>query len=173
MSNTSRLLKPLLSAGSLLFTILCLATAPAAAGEAEVVDALTVRGNSHGLPSAEELETLAGGEDALVEILLSYRTRETPPFVGIRSQKYLLNYSDRSDVQDALAADISSEEHMGLARIVGVHFDQIQNETARGRFARLIIERGKREESFGRYARNLRQSSDSEVSRMAREAFPD
>ncbi|MCB0323740.1 MAG: hypothetical protein KDD69_09215 [Bdellovibrionales bacterium] len=144
---------------------------PVVADEADVLQVLSQRDTPAEMSQPEILESLAGGQDALVRILLDYRTKETPPFVGIRAQKLLLGYANREDVADALAGDVTSEEYFGLARIVSLHLDQVPSEATRSRLGRAIIERAKKEARFERYARGLLQSQDPAVSRMAREAF--
>ncbi len=136
-----------------------------------VMNALSHRCSTHGTPSVESLEQLAGGEDELVALLLEYRTKEQPPFVGIRAQKILLHYAGRSDVAEALSSDVESTTYLGLARVVGVNIDSVEDSSVRRELAARLIARGKREKDFASYAKSLSQSNDAEVSRLARQAF--
>lgn len=160
----------------LLLGTLFLASAPSAHAQDHgqmdsVENALSHRCSTHGAPSLESLEELAGGEDALVSLLLEYRTQEQPPFVGIRAQKILLHYADRPEVEEALASDVDSEKYLGLARVVGVNIDAVPNQEARRKLAARIVARGKRDQDFSAFAKKLSESSDEEVSRLARSAF--
>ncbi len=128
-------------------------------------------GSRHMTASVDDLLEMAGGEDALVEKLLALRTQESPPFVGIRAEKTLLQFAGRPDVQAALEQDVESSQYLGLARTVAVHIDTVPDANARQALARKVIQRGSRESGFSAYARNLKQSSDPEVSRLAREAL--
>ncbi len=136
-----------------------------------LLNALSHRCSTHGAPSLASLEKIAGSEDALIEFLLEYRTKEQPPFVGIRAQKLLLSYADRSDVAEALASDIDSAEYLGLARVIGANIDAVNDESARRLLASRIIARGKRDSSFTPYAKSLIGSNNAEVSSLARQAF--
>ena len=129
------------------------------------LSALSLR---HGGATLESLEEIAGSREAVVARLLEARHLEKPPFAGIAAQKLLLQLADRSDVQDAIDQDIASPEYFGLARIVVVHLDKVPNAEARSRTA---LSRVEREPKFRAYARTLVESSDSEVSRLAREAL--
>jgi hypothetical protein len=122
--------------------------------------------------TAQELEQMAGGKDALVAKLLAYRVTEAPPFVGIRAEKLLLLYADRSDVRAALESDISSPQYLGLARIVAVHLDSVPDSVARQALARQVIARAKTDDGYMRYAKTLHTSSDAEVSKMAKDSLP-
>lgn len=132
---------------------------------------LTALSLRHGGATLESLEEIAGSREAVVARLLEARHLEKPPFAGIAAQKLLLQLADRSDVQDAIDQDIASPEYFGLARIVVVHLDKVPNAEARSRFARTALSRVEREPKFRAYARTLVESSDSEVSRLAREAL--
>lgn len=125
----------------------------------------------HMTVSINQLEEMAGGEDALVAKLLELRTQESPPFAGIRSEQILLRYAHRDDVKAALESDIQSTQYKGLARTITVHIDKIEDQDARRNLARLALGRAAREADFAPYARNLRNSSDQEVSRLARESL--
>lgn len=121
--------------------------------------------------TVQQLEEAAGGEDALVKRLLELRQEEKTPFVGIRAEKLLLGYAGRSDVRAALESDLKSDQLLGLARIVAVNVDKIEDAETRASLARIAIERGEQDESFRSYAKTLTASADTTVSTMAREAF--
>lgn len=144
-------------------------TAHAQGLEDPVVFALSAR---HFSATAEELEQTAGGEAALVRKLLELRTKEQPPFVGIRAEKLLLSYADRPEVVAALEEDLTAPGLLGLARTVTVHLDQVADSGARQRLARAALQRARSDADFARYARTLLRSEDPEVSRLAREALP-
>jgi len=118
--------------------------------------------------SAAKLEEIAGGKDQLVAALLTLRTSDALPFVGIRAEKLLLEYSDRKDVQDALLADIASEKYKGLARTVTMHLDRATTPAVRQALARAAVERAKGDAEFMPYAKAMVHSTDPEVQRMAR-----
>ncbi|HQH27300.1 MAG TPA: hypothetical protein PLP17_07890 [Oligoflexia bacterium] len=122
--------------------------------------------------SVQELETMAGGSDALVKRLLELRTQEKPPFVGIRAEKLLLlNYSDRAEVASALASDVGSPQYAGLARLVAANIDQVPNESARRMLAKQVLARAKTDSAFAPYAKNLAQSADGEVAALAKQTL--
>lgn len=121
--------------------------------------------------SIEQLEELAGGEDALVETLLQIRTNEQPPFAGIRAEKILLHYAHRSDVQEALEADIKSTQYKGLARTVTVHLDKVSDASARRKLAQKAITRAENDDEFKPYAKQLLKSKDAQVQSLAKQAF--
>ena len=124
--------------------------------------------------TVEGLEKLAGSQDALVASLLVLRHKEdgsVPPYVSVRAERLLLQFAGREDVQAALEEDLQSEQWFGLARIVVVHLDTVSDAAARSRLAKAALDRAAREQRFTTYGRMLRDSSDPEVSRMAREAL--
>jgi hypothetical protein len=128
-------------------------------------------GTRHMTSTVADLVELAGGEDQLVEKLLALRTQESPPFVGIRAEKMLLTFAGRPEVQAALEQDVESAQYVGLARTVAVHIDSVSDSNARQALARKVLSRASRESTFSSYARNLKQSTDPEVSRLAKEAL--
>lgn len=122
----------------------------------------------HLTSTKEQLVTLAGSEDALVQILTELRTVEQPPFVAVRAEKFLLKFAHRSDVSQTLSSDLRSTNYVGLARTIAAHIDEVPDETARRALARGVVERATTESTFVPYARSLGQSSDGEVQRIAR-----
>lgn len=130
-----------------------------------VLFALSAR---HMNTSVAQLEELAGGKDQLVEKLLTWRTQESPPFVGIRAEKLLLNYADRNDVSQALQSDVDSGKFRGLARIIAVNIDHVSDSQTRERLARSVLERAKQDQEFKTYARTLQDSTDQRVRELAR-----
>lgn len=147
------------------------AVGTASAAPEDVIAVLSQRDEYRGTASLQQLEELAGGEDELVALLLEYRTKETPPFVGIRSEKTLLNYAHRDDVRDALANDITSPAHTGLARVIGMHIDSVSDTTARRLFAERVLSRAANDPDFARYGRMLLESTDSNVRSLAKRSF--
>ena len=131
-----------------------------------VLFALSVR---HMTATPSELETAAGGKDALISRLLELRSQEKPPFVGVRAEKLLLGYADEQAVENALTADLQSAERKGLARLVTIHLQSVPSEAVRGRLAKQALDRAGRETDFAPYARVLLESPDSEVKKLARE----
>lgn len=118
--------------------------------------------------SLEALEQMAHGEDELVKILLEARRMDSPPALGVRAEKLLINYASRSDVQEALAADIDSERYVGLARVLTAHLDSVPDEALRRKLARQALDRASREKSFLPYAKSLLESRDEELRELAR-----
>jgi hypothetical protein len=154
---------------TLSLTVTMVVSSAALASEQEVVNALSSRQCAYGSSNLADLEELAGGKDALIPILLKYRDKETPPFIGIRSEKLLLNYTDEAEVVTALEQDVNNPNLFGLARIVSIHLDEVSDSEARKRLAKVVAERAKRESRFARYGQLLLKSKDSEVQRIARE----
>ncbi len=130
-----------------------------------------VLGARHVTVSRAKLEQMAGGADACVDALLKLRTDETSPFVGVRAEKFLFNYIDREEVVKALEEDIQSENRAGLARLIAIHLDKVKNAAVRKRLAELAIERGQKNLDFKPYAKVLLESGDTEVKRLAKQAF--
>ncbi len=125
--------------------------------------------NRHMTQSTTELEQLAGGQDKLVARLLQLRTEEKLSYVAVRAEKILLNYSARPEVADALAEDAVNPNRTGLARMITVHIDKVEEPAARKRLAELLVARAGTDAEFSPYARTLLDSSDLEVSRLAKE----
>ena len=136
-----------------------------AMAEDKVLFALSGR---HMETTTVQLEEMAGGQDQLVAKLLEYRTKETPPFVAIRSEKLLLNYAGRAEVQAALEQDVQSPQYKGLARTVAVHLDQVPDAGARQRLARAVVSRAKTESDFTSFAKGLEKSNDEKVREVAK-----
>ena len=120
----------------------------------------------------ENLEQLAGGREELVAILLTLRTSEDPPFVGIRAEKLLLHYADDPRVAEALADDVSSVERTGLARAVALHLDRVPTSRVRQKLATEVVSRAGKERAFLPYANSLKKSEDPEVKRIADQGLP-
>ena len=152
-----------------LFLSIILICPAALAGEAEVVALLSAR-HTQDAVSLKELEELAGGQDSLIETLLKHRRAERPPFVGIRAERLLLNYSDREEVISALESDINDTKYFGLARTIGTHIDTVKANQARTRLATAVLRRAQTESRFRMFGKMLLESSDSNVKRLAREA---
>ncbi len=119
----------------------------------------------------DQLETMAGGQDALVKQLLELRHEEHVPFVGMRAEKLLLQYADRPEVRLALEEDLRAPRYKGLAKAIAIHVDTVPDSAAREGMAKLVIERAKQDPSYMPYARMLRESSDENVRELAREAL--
>ena len=147
-----------------------LMTTQAFAGEQEVIQVLSTKDSLGGSETTlKDLENLAGGKDQLISILLKYRREEKPPFVGIRAENLLLNYSDNEEVISALESDVNDANFFGLARTIGSNIDAVQNPSARQRLARAVVSRAKTEKKFESFGRMLKESSDSEVKRLAKD----
>ena len=121
--------------------------------------------------SKDSLESLAGSKEQLIKKLLELRTVEKPPFVGVRAEKFLLFYAEDAAVAEALESDLNSAELAGLARVLTINNDLLPNSALRTRFARLSVERAKRDPKFASVARALVDSTDSAVSKLARESL--
>lgn len=159
---------PIVGYVALILTVVLLNPSLGRAADDALLQALSSR---HFKSSTADLEKAAGSQDALVQRLLELRTQETPPFAGIRAEKILLNYADRSDVQAALQSDIESTRFPGLARIIAANIDAVSHTDTRRKLAELAIARSSRETDFAPLARNLRNSTDSNVSTLAKQAF--
>jgi len=61
---------------------------------------------------------LAGSEDNLVSELLSLRRLSKPPSLGPNSEKFLILFSQREDVKNALLDDVSDSNYFGLGSVV-------------------------------------------------------
>ena len=133
-----------------------------------VLQALSQR---HFSGSIDEITKLAGGTDALVGKLLSIRKISNVPFAPVRAEKLLLNFADRLEVRKALEADLQSDQFVGLAQVVTLHVDKIENAEFRSHVARLALSRASRDADFQPYARALIDSVDPQVRKLAREKF--
>lgn len=151
--------------GLVILAILCLNSTL----EAETDAVLLALSAKDFTSSRAQLEQISGSEDALVKKLLELRTTEKPPYVGIRAEKLLLTYAHREDVASALESDLQSQQYKGLARIIAINVDKVQDSAARKRLARTLINQGSVDQEFARYSRTLTESSDAEVSKMAKE----
>lgn len=89
----------------------------------------------HQIPTLSELEKIYGSTDALVQDLLELRLVDFPPFVSLRAENLLLQYSDRNDVISSLEEDLDHEGRIGLARVIIRGLDQVKDNQAKARFA--------------------------------------
>ena len=119
----------------------------------------------------EDLEKLAGGQDQLIEQLMSLHSDVS--YVEPRCVKILMHYANRPSVESALNAQIENPETAGLAQMITLHIDKVPDSAARARLAQTALSRAKSDPNFARYARNLESSKDAEVRRMAREQLGD
>jgi hypothetical protein len=133
-----------------------------------VLVALSAR---HFTQTQEELEALAGGKDAFVGKLLAIRKMSGVSFAPVRAAKLLLSYTDRPEVRKALESDLQSEQLAGLAQVVTLHIDKIENPEFRTHIARIALSRASRDADFQPYARALIDSADPQVRKLAREKF--
>lgn len=148
--------------------ILAFWVGPAFAQDRDLVkSALMVR---HVTVTQDQLEKLAGGEDLLVKKLLELRL-DNAPFVGVRSEKFLLSYVSRPEVRAALEHDIQSPNTKGLARVIAVHMDHVADAEARQALAKLTLDKAKQDNSFVPYARSLTKSNDPQLRQLARETL--
>ena len=125
----------------------------------------------HFAASREQLESYAGGADALVQRLLKLRTNEEPPFVGLRAEKLLLQYVQLEAVVVALEEDLANPKYKGLAQMIALHLDQVSGPEVRLRLARGVIKRAKAESDFRNFAKTLTASADPAVGQLAREGL--
>jgi len=135
---------------ALLLSAALLQSSAFADGPSEVEKLLTER---HDNSDLQTLERLAGGKDQLVDELLRLREKETPPYLSVRAEKLLLNFSGEEKVLSALEGDMENPKTQGLARIVALHFDRVSDESARKRLEKSITERAAREPAFQPYLR--------------------
>ncbi|MFN8391464.1 MAG: hypothetical protein U0136_14345 [Bdellovibrionota bacterium] len=143
--------------------------APHSASASDAVAAVSAAiGGYHPSVTNEQLEQLAGGRESLVQALLEIRNDQTTPFVGVRAERLLLDYADRSDVQAALSADVDSPSSAGLARTVAIHLGRAPSADSQAALARKIVDRANREAEFVPFARTLKDSPEPRVQSVAR-----
>ncbi len=130
-----------------------------------IVQALAGR---HAVPTTAALTQLAGSEDALVKRLLELRESAPFPFVSIRAEARLLEFSARGDVQDALLKDVSDPRSKGLARVVAGGIDRVSDSDTRKRLANAVVKRSTSEEEFKAYANKMALSPHAEVREAAK-----
>jgi hypothetical protein len=118
--------------------------------------------------TATELEKVAGGKENLVKKLLEIHRLESPPFVGIRATRLLLNYADRPEVASALVDDVSN--YTGLARVVATNIETVPSESAKKTLAKAVLSKARTDEKLKVVARTLIDSSDAEIRELAKEA---
>ena len=160
MNKSFQLLALCLSLGG------CLFGGRTAAAEDAVYLALSARHENY---TRAQLESSVGGADALVARLLELRHDESLPHVSIRAEKLLLEYADRENVQAALEEDVRSTSKKGLARTVALNVDRISDTAGRERLARAMVDRARKEADFLPYARQLSESKDATVRKLAKE----
>ena len=146
------------------------ADAPNAAAQANS-KILSVLSQRHMTTTPQDLETLAGGREAVISELLALRTYAGLPFVGPRAAKFLLEYADDTTVQQAMQEDFKGQDHLGLARVYSVHVDKIKQPEARLAVARMATKKASEDSEFVPYAKGLLYSSDGEVKKLAREVL--
>lgn len=149
-------------------TLITVAT-PAAAFAADATEQVTqALSGYHNSASAAQLESITGGAANLVPILLALRTQEKPPFVAIRAEKLLLGYSNFPEVRAALEQDLQSPQLKGLARVISMHIDTVNDADARQGLAKLAVARAAQDNEFLPYAKALTQSSHADIRETAK-----
>jgi hypothetical protein len=142
---------------------------PTAAAQSDGTDAQTVGrlirvlSGRDGVPSTDVLVEIAGDEDSLVKSLLELRQSAPYPFVSIRAESRLLEFSERSDVQAALQEDASDSRTKGLARVVAQGIDKVNDAELRQKLARAVVKRSGTDPEFKAYAKKMAQSSHKDV----------
>ena len=117
--------------------------------------------------SLTQLESIAGGKDALVAILLSLRNDEETRFVSTRSEQLLLSYADRPEVLSALKSDLDDSTAPGHAIAIVTHIDSVPSVAPRRELAKSGLARATRDASFHPYARMLTMNDDVEIKKSA------
>lgn len=145
------------------------AMTPAAVFAADATEQVTqALSGYHSSATAAQLESIAGGAGNLVPILLALRTQEKPPFVAIRAEKLLLGYSNLPEVRAALEQDLQSPQYKGLARVISMHIDTVNDADARQGLARLAVARAAQDGEFLPYAKALTQSRHADIRETAK-----
>jgi hypothetical protein len=98
-------------------------------------DLMFLLSDRHHVPSVEFLEERYPSVDALVSDLLELRLTENPPFVALRAEELLLEYTDREDVLQHLEEDLQHPDRKGLARVIIRGLYRIHDKNARTRFS--------------------------------------
>ena len=133
---------------------------------------LGVLSKRHMDETASDLERIAGGRENLIQQLLSFRTYQGLPQVGVRAAKFLVSYADVPEVETAIKEDIRSADRNGLARVYAIHVDKISTPESRRRIAQVVLDKAQDQPDYSHFARNLLYSSDGEVKKLAQKAFP-
>ncbi len=146
----------------LAFVVLSLSTACAQTSSASLKLLLSDR---HKVPTFAELEKNYSSEDALVADLLELRLVDYPPFVSLRAEGLLLQYSDREDVISNLEEDLNHSERLGLARVIIRGLDKIKNSDAKHRFSLKAAELVSTNKILKSLKEGMENSSDPVVKR--------
>ena len=129
---------------------------------------LSVRHESY---SRDNLVKVAGSEAALIASLLKLRTQEGLPYVPYRAVKLLLGYSQYAVVKEAIESDFKSPERRGVAQVVAVHIDKMNDPATRRYIAKMALDEAETDQTFLPYAKALVDSSDAEIRKIARESL--
>ncbi len=133
-------------------------------------DLLFLLSDRHQVPSLEVLEGKYESTDQLISDLLELRLTENPPFVSLRAEELLLEYSDREDVLLHLEEDLSHPERKGLARVIIRGLHKIRDEEAKTRFSRTSAELVRSVPFFSPMKEFMIESPDPVVKRAIAEA---
>lgn len=99
-------------------------------------DLLLMLSDRHQVPAAQDLEKHYTSIEDLISDLLELRLVDNPPFVALRAEELLIEYSDREDVVDVLEEDLEHPERKGLARIIIRRLDRVRDEDAKIRLSK-------------------------------------
>lgn len=117
----------------------------------------------HKVPTINDLEKMYGSTEDLVKDLLLLRLVEFPPFVSLRAEALLLQYSDRKDVISSLEEDLDHNNRLGLARVIIRGLDQIKDTKAKVRFAEKAAELVNTNDRLRSLREGMENSSDPVV----------
>lgn len=135
----------------------------------QLVDALSDR---HKVPSLSELETIAGGHDALISRLIELRTDQTTPLVGMRSAKLLLeNFQGEEAIGSAFEEDLRRDDRKGIANAIALNLDKVPSSVGRQRLAKAVLEKASHDEKYAKMARTLTTSQDEGVRELAKQTL--
>ncbi|HMO18472.1 MAG TPA: hypothetical protein PKA63_06510 [Oligoflexia bacterium] len=99
-------------------------------------DLIFLLSDRHHVPKASELEKQFSSRDEFIDELLKLRLTEKPPFVALRAEQMLLEYSDNSKVISSLEEDLVTDGRLGLARVIIRGLSLIKDESAKERMSR-------------------------------------
>jgi len=94
----------------------------------------------HKVPEASVLEKQYPSQEEFIDKLLELRLTDKPPFVALRAENMLLEYSDNPKVISHLEEDLVTEGRMGLARVIIRGLPRIKDEAAKARMSKMAAD---------------------------------
>lgn len=122
--------------------------------------------NRHEVPPISVIEESYGDKEQLISDLMQLRLTDSPPFVALRAEELLIEFSDRDDVINVLEEDLVNPERKGLARVIIRSLHKIKDENAKLRLSKSSAKLIKEEPYFSSLKEYMLESPDPLVKKV-------